>query len=117
MPTMPASVPYKPRRGDWSPPQPWRDPLATEMEGGRTRPGDNVAVIEQTIRMTPSEYETFFAFVRGDLVRGTARFTWTVWLGSNFQTKTVEFEKPPRPGTQGAALKIPVAMTLRVYGV
>lgn len=119
LPVMPSTVPYKPRRGEWTMPQPYLPPLATDMEGGntrtRSRPGSNVALIQQTIRMTPAQFDIFDAFVRQDLSNGTSRFTWSVWLGSAYATKTVQFVDPPTSGDGG--LKVAVAMKLRIYGM
>ena len=54
---------FRPQQSGTSPLQRMRDPLATEMEGGnlrqRSRPGDNVGTIQQTIQMPLAE--TFFA--------------------------------------------------------
>jgi hypothetical protein len=119
LPAWPSTVPFKPRRTEWSMPQPFLPPLATEMDGGntrlRSRPGDNVAIVQQIIRMSVSEFNTFDAFVRGTLNNGTSRFTGNVWLGSAYANKTLQFAEPPQP--QAAGQKIPVAMKIRVYGM
>ena len=99
------------------------DPLATEMEGGnlrqRSRPGDNVGTIQQTIQMPLAEYETFVDWVKTTLNNGTARFTLDVWLGTGFTNKVCQFVKP---GSSLTAQFLPtdvvaVSMTLRIYDV
>ena len=54
-------------------------PIATEMEGGnirlRSRSGDNVGTLTQTIVMKASDFDTFVAWVRDTLGNGTASFT------------------------------------------
>lgn len=96
------------------------DPIATEMEGGntrlRTRPGDNVATLSQTINLTAAEHAIFVAWVKDTLGNGTARFSMSVRLGTACETKVCQFSGQPtyRPiGTQVVA----VTMTLRVYDV
>jgi hypothetical protein len=119
LPEMPDTVPYRPRRGEWQMSQPWLAPLRTQMNGGntraRSRAGDNVATISQTIRMSPTQYDTFDAFVRGALLTGTGRFTWNVFLGSAYAGRTVQFAEDPVPGEGG--LRVAVAMKLLVYGL
>lgn len=119
LPSWPATVPYKPRRGEWSMPEPYIEPLATDMDGGnkrlRSKPGSNVAVIEQTLRMTADAFDDFNAFVRGDLNNGTSRFTAQVWLGSAYATKTCQFEGAPKPGDGGR--KKAVTMKIRIFGM
>lgn len=86
----------------------------------RRRPGDNVAVITQTIRMTDSEYAALDAWLVSDISEGVARFTMDVWLGDEFVNKTVQFQagqnfpyavSEPFPDAKD------VDMTLRVYDV
>lgn len=121
LPTWPAEVPYQVRRGDWSMAEPYAAPVETEMASNniraRSRPGSNVAVIEQTLRLTPAQHDDFFEWLRGDLNNGVSRFTAQVWLGSAYASKTCQFVSPhPRPST-GRSLKIAVAMRIRVYGM
>lgn len=121
LPTWPGSVPYQVRRGDWAMPEPYIEPLETDMDGGNTRerpqPGGNVAKIQQTLRLTPAQHDDFFAWLRGTLNSGTSRFTGNVWTGTAYEAKTMQFVKPhPTPSTD-RSLKIPVAMTLKVYGM
>jgi hypothetical protein len=121
LPSWPAGVPYQVRRGDWSMAEPYAAPVQSEMESNnirsRSRPGSNVAVIEQTLRLTPAQHDDFFAWLRGDLNNGTSRFTAQVWLGTSYASKTCQFVTPhPRPSII-RSLKIAVAMRLRVYGI
>ena len=117
---MPDNVPYKPRREEWAMPQPFLAPLETDFDGGntrtRSRPGSSVAIVEQTLRMTPAQFQIFDEFVREDLSNGTSRFTWNVWTGAAYESKTVQFTGDGQPRPANGGLKIAVAMKLRVYG-
>lgn len=122
LPTWPISS-YAPQQDSYGPLQRALDPIATDMEGGntreRSRPGDNVGSLTQTIRMAMADYDTFTAWVKGTLGNGTGRFTMNVWMGSSFVSKTVQFIKP---GTTLTAAYIStdvvaVTMTLRIYDV
>jgi hypothetical protein len=119
LPSWPSGVPYQVRRDEWEMADSFRPPIETEMDGGNLRacrrPGDDVAVIRQTIRMTPAQADTLFAFIRDDLVNGTGRFTMNVWLGTTYQERLVQFVGP-RPSKRPAGLRIAVPMTLRVEG-
>jgi hypothetical protein len=117
-PAWPETLPYQPRRGEWSITRP--EPIRSDLEGAnvrqRARAGDaGVRIVTQTLRFTLDELDEFEEFVADDLAGGVARFTMSVWLGSAYATKTVQFEKPPTIG--GRTIKVPVAMTLRVFGV
>lgn len=99
------------------------DPIATDMEGGNTRerprPGDNVGTLTQTIWLSNTDYDTVIAWIKGTLSNGTARFTMSVWLGSSYVSKTVQFLKP---GTTLTSAYIgpnttALTMTLRIYDV
>src|SRR4051794_22834590 len=94
LPSWPA-VPYDPQEEGFQPIKRILDPIKTDMEGGntrlRSRPGDNVATVGQTIVMTDAEYEIFVEWVKTTLSRGTARFTAPIWLHSGFVTKTCQF--------------------------
>jgi hypothetical protein len=97
------------------------DPLATDMEGGntrlRSRPGDNVGTLSQTIIMKKAEFDTFVAWVKDTLGNGTARFMLKVRLGTTFEEKVCQFSGGAptyRPVGSGA---VAVTMTLRVYDV
>lgn len=118
IPAWPA-VPYKPRRGEWKPTDPFLPPIETQFDGGnqraRRRPGDDIATVEQTIRMTPAEGATLMTFIRSTLVNGTLPFTMSVWSGTAYVSRTVEFTGK-RPVPVPAGLKVAVAMTLRVWG-
>lgn len=95
------------------------------MEGGnvrqRRRPGDNVAVVTQTIVVTSAEFATLESFVKTTLNGGSARFTMLVYfLGTGYVSKTVQFMSSgqtfpysPRPVGRD---RVAVSMTLRVYG-
>lgn len=113
------NIPFKPRRNDWSMAKPFVEPLKTEMEGGnarlRSRPGSNVAIVQQIVRMLPADYQTFDVFVRTTLNNGASRFTMPVWLGRDYVTATVQFEQPP--AMQNLDRFVQVAMALRVFDV
>jgi hypothetical protein len=119
LPVWPVGVPYQVRRDDWRPSESFLAPIETQFEGGnqraRRRPGDDVGVVDQTLRMTAAEAETLFDFIRDDLSNGTQAFTMSVWTGTAYETRTVEFTGK-RPVRQPAGLKTAVQMTLRVWG-
>src|SRR5882672_1742232 len=96
IPTWPA-VNYKPERPSFQPIKRALDPIETPMEGGnyrtRSRPGDNVGTITQTIWMTPEEHDVFVEWVKTTLGNGTGRFTTLVWLGTSFLEKVCQFTK------------------------
>jgi hypothetical protein len=99
------------------------DPISTDMEGGNTRerprPGDNVATITQTVRMSPADYDVFVAWVKTTLNNGTARFTMDVWLGAALANKVCQFIQPGTKLTYAWAgpEAIDVGMMLRVFDV
>jgi hypothetical protein len=99
------------------------DPISTDMEGGNTRerprPGDNVATITQTMRMSPADYGVFVAWVKTTLNNGTARFTMNVWLGTALANKVCQFIQPGTKLTYAWAgpEAIDVGMVLRVFDV
>jgi hypothetical protein len=99
------------------------DPISTDMEGGNTRerprPGDNVATITQTVRMSPGDYDAFAAWVKTTLNNGTARFTMDVWLGTALANKVCQFIQPGTKLTYAWAGPdaIDVGMVLRVFDV
>ena len=68
------------------------------IQGGntrqRSRPGDNVGTITQTIWMSLVEHDTFVNWVKTTLNNGTARFTTNVWLGSSYVNKVCQFIQP-----------------------
>jgi len=82
----------------WSEPQPYLEPIATDMDGGnkrlRTRPGDKVAIRQFDILFTNAEFATFQTYVKTTLGNGCARFVMPVWNGASYDTLTVQFEKP-----------------------
>lgn len=117
-------VPYAPLRHGWSK-QPLLPPIRTEMEGGnvrqRQRPGDNVAILTQTVRMSLAEFATLEAWVAAAIGQGVGQFTMQVWLGNAFESKTVQFEANgnsfPFAVTAVGPGAVAVAMTLRVFDV
>lgn len=122
LPVWPVTVPNKPDRG-WQMPKPWIAPVASEMNGGnqrlRSQPGGNVAVVTYPLGMlTAEQFNTLDTFFREDLSNGASRFKMQVWLGSSFETKTVQFEggEPPTYADAGGAF-VKVTMKLRVYGM
>ena len=123
LPSWPA-VSYEPLANSWRR-DPLLPPIRTEMEGGnvrqRRRPGDNVSIVSQTVRMTNAEFSTLESWVSTSLGSGVARFTMSVWLGANYQSKTVQFEGTgqgfPYSVSEPYAGAKDVAMTLRVFGV
>lgn len=121
IPAWPDAVPYAPDLNSISPIKRMLDPIATEMEGGnvrlRSRPGDNVGTISQTIVMKTSAFDVFVARVKDDLGNGTSRFTAPVRLGAAFETKVCQFSGGAPTFRPVGARAVAVSMTLRVYDV
>lgn len=121
IPAWPPGVPYAPDLNSISGIKRILDPLATEMEGGntrlRSRPGDNVGTISQTIVMKAAQFETFVAWVKNDLGNGTSRFTAPVRLGAAFEAKVCQFSGGAPSYQPVGAGAFAVSMTLRVYDV
>lgn len=120
LPTWPAGVPSMPLLSSHSI-EPYLAPLRTEMDGGnirqRARPGDDVAIIQQTVVMTPAQYDELVTWGKGTIGKWTGRFTVKVWLGSSCATKTCMFDGgAPRPSSFSAR-RVAVSMKLRVFGV
>jgi hypothetical protein len=120
LPVYPSGIPYRPRRNDWSMPQPWTAPIETEMADNsnvrlRATPGSNVAIVQQIVRMLAADVVTFKAFVKGTLNFGTSRFTMTVWTGAAYETLTVQFVKGS-PTYQNLDRYVQVGMQLRLFG-
>lgn len=117
LPVWPVGLKDQPMVDSWTNPDPYLDPLSTDMEGGnvrlRTRPGDDVQTFQFSLLFSLTEYATFRTFVLTTLNRGTSRFTMRVWTGSAFETKTVQFNKKPIPTS--VPPKMQVAMDIRVF--
>ena len=114
---------YAPQVDSFQPIQRSLDPISTDFEGGntreRSRPGDNIGTLRQTVWMTMSEHDAFVAWVLTTLNNGTARFTVSVWMGSSFIVKTCQFIKPGTTLTYSYISTdiVAVTMTLRVYNM
>ncbi len=113
-PSWPVDLPYKPRRDQYKI-SPRLPPIETEMEGGnvrqRSRPGDDVRIIEQTLRFTDAQYAAWNTFY---LANGTGRISMPVFLAPSYVTSTVQIIGVPDASKDG--LKWQVPMKLRVYG-
>lgn len=116
----PDEVPYAPDLNSISGVKRFLDPLKTDMEGGntrrRSRPGDNIATISQTIVMTAASCATFIEWVKTNLNNGTARFTTRVRLAATFESKVCQFSAGPTYQPIGSRA-VAVVMTLLVYDV
>jgi len=102
--------------------QPWGPgPIVTEMEGGnvrtRRRPGDNVSLVSQRIRMTLAELATFKTWFATTIGGGTGRFEMDVWTGAAFENKVCQFNlSNPIQYVYVTTDIVDVSMQLRVYG-
>jgi hypothetical protein len=121
VPAWPEGVNYAPDLNSVSDLKRILDPIKTDMEGGntrlRSRPGDNVGSITQTISMTGAQFATFVTWVKTTLGNGTARFSVPVRLGTAFETKVCQFANGAPTYRPVGAQKVSVTMTLRVYDV
>lgn len=108
-------LPYASMVDSWGQPDLYLDPTETDMEGGnkrlRAKPGNNVQRITFDILFTKAQADTFKTFVRSTLNFGTSRFTMTVWMGSAFVLKTVQFAKKP----QQKAMEPKVSMSFDLW--
>jgi len=120
VPSWPSGIPYESLKDGFSN-SPFLTPIQTEMEQGnvrlRRRPGDNVAIIQQSIPMTRAEYETLVAWGKGTIGNWTGRFSTLVWLGSSYQTKVCQFQDGAPKPLEFSPTHVAAQMTLRVYGV
>jgi len=82
--------------GSWSKPKPYRDPTASEMEGGnirlRRQPGDEVAQIQFSILYTNEQFATLETWI--NTFRGVSRFSMKVYDGSTYAVRTVQLVAP-----------------------
>jgi hypothetical protein len=112
------NIPDSPQVDSWENPEPYLDPLTSDMEGGnkrlRTRPGDETSRISYSILFTKAQYAIFKNFNLVTLNRGTSRYTKRVWNGSAMVTKTVQNASRPIPSTQEPF--IIVKFDMWVYG-
>ena len=100
------------------------NPIITEMEGGNTRirrrPGDNVTLLRQTIRMTAAQLAAFNDFYANVTVGGSKRFRANVWSGSTMENRVCLFNLsaggPQYTAVSGLPDYTDVAMSLRVWG-
>lgn len=119
VPDWPAGVPFMPLLDSHSI-DPMLAPIRTEMEQGnirlRSRPGDNVAIVQQSVAMTRAQYDALVTWGKGTIGNWTGRFRVNVWLGSSCAIKVCQFDGAPKP-SKFSANRISVAMSLRVYGV
>jgi len=119
LPSWPSGIPHESLKEGFSI-EPFLPPLRTEMDGGnvrlRARPGDDTAVVQQSVLMTKAEYDTFNAWGRTTLGNWTGRFTAMVWLGSAYALKTCMFQNGAPKPVEFSPTHVAVQMTLRVGG-
>jgi hypothetical protein len=120
IPTWPVDVPTEPLRDSYAN-TPWAPaPIVTEMEGGNTRvrrrPGDDVSLVSQTVRMKTAQLSAFKAWFKDTIGGGAGRFSAPVWNGEGYVTKTCQFNlSQPLRYSEPAQGLTDVAMQLRVY--
>jgi hypothetical protein len=101
--------------------QPWGPgPIITQMEGGnvrtRRRPGDNISLIKQAVRLSDADLATFKTWFDTTLGGGAARFTMDVWTGIAFENKVCQFDlSSPVQFNYVVDDATDVVMSLRVY--
>jgi hypothetical protein len=121
VPAWPTGVNYSPDLNSITNVKRILDPIKTDFEGGntrlRTRPGDNVGTLSQTVRMKASELTTFVAWVKTTLNNGTSRFTVLVRLDGVFVSKVCQFSGGAPTYRPVGTKATDVTMTLRVYDV
>jgi hypothetical protein len=98
--------------------EPYRPPLVTDLEDGISRgrrsTTKNIAKVQLSIRMDNSEFDTFKAWVRDDLVDGTLPFTMSVWTGSVYATRTCSLVGKTYQADPAEGFYNDVSMTLDV---
>ncbi|MCK7615176.1 hypothetical protein [Roseibium sediminicola] len=118
LPVWPATVPDAPQRPSYRVSQPFNQNDITDMEAGnsRDRPRGTVQyrIVEQSIRMTQTEYAAFEAYVRDDLVKGSLRFTMNVWNGYAMASHTVKLAGPDKFTVSPKGRALLVSMRLEV---
>ena len=119
VPTWPSGVPTESMQDGFEI-TPFLAPIKTEMEGGnvrlRARPGDNVAIVRQSILMTRTQYSTLYIWGRTTIGNWTGRFSMPVWDGVSYTTKVCQFQEGAPKPVEYTPDQVAVAMTLRVYG-
>lgn len=89
-------LPHSHMIDSWSMPKPYRDPLATDMEGGNVRlrrmPGDEIFQIQFDLLFTNAQFATFQTWV--NTFRGVSRFSMNVYDGTGYAVRTVQFIQP-----------------------
>lgn len=120
IPDWSTDVPHKPLKDSFKM-QPWgAPPIVTEMQGGnvriRRRPGDNVSLVSQTIRMTDAELTAFKSWFDTTISGGSSRFRLDVWNGTAYANKVCQFNlaTPLQYDVQAEGVT-DVTMELRVY--
>ncbi|MCV0426201.1 MAG: hypothetical protein K5905_12060 [Roseibium sp.] len=118
LPSWPATVPNSPLRSSVRVSRPFIAPDVTEFEAGNTRDRARGTVqyriVEQTIRMSDTEFAAFDNFVEDDLVMGTLRFTMNVWNGLQMELKTVKLSGTEKFTTAPRGRALAVSMRLEV---
>lgn len=120
IPDWPSDVPYESFKDGFSN-TPFLAPIKTEMNGGnirlRAQPGDNVAIVQQSVLMSRADYDTLVAWGKGTIGNWTGRFNMQVWLGSAYATKVCQFDGGAPKPVEYSPTDLSVSMQLRVYGV
>jgi len=90
----PSTIPYEALVGSIKA-DPFRAPLATDMDDGQQRrrrsTTKNIATLAFIIPMDPTAFAAFKAFVRDTLVDGTLPFTMPIWTGADYDDRTCSF--------------------------
>lgn len=122
IPNWSGSVPFIPMRDTVQVTPFGPGPIVTEMEGGnvrvRRRPGDDVKIVTQTVRMTRDQVTAFDDWYANTIGGGTGRFKVDVWNGSEMVNKVCQFHLQQggpkyQPVTNSDLMD--VTMYLRVY--
>lgn len=89
----PATVPHECEAAAFTR-RPYREMIATDMEGGntrvRSRPGDNVETVTWARRFTADQLAAWKAFLADTIARGTARFLMPIWTGAAYEVRVVQ---------------------------
>jgi hypothetical protein len=120
VPSWPSGIPYESLKDGFGV-TPFLEPVRTEMEQGnvrqRRRPGDNVAIVQQSVPMTKGEYDSLVTWGNDTIGKWTGRFSMQIWLGSSYVSKVCQFsDGAPKP-VEMSPTHVSVQMQLRVYGI
>ena len=119
IPSWPSGVEHRPSPDQWSS-KLFRDPLATDMEGGNTRfrrrPGDGVGTVKWGQVLSPAAMAVLRPFLVTTLRNCTSRFTMSVTLdGATYESRVVQIDPRSLQVTSARGGHTQVSFEMAVY--